>query len=117
MLKNKSNLINSLNLINKNWVTLNQPKIEKLIELKSQKLVIYTYCLSNNLLKEVLLKRGFKFILTNEVRKANLIIGLKKHLKQNYKLVALANQKNIPIYTLNQVSLYQISRLIKFISL
>jgi hypothetical protein len=46
---------------------------------------------------------GFKFVLTNEIRKANLIIGL-KHLKQNFKLTNLAKQKNIPIYTLNQVS-------------
>jgi hypothetical protein len=29
---------------------------------------------------------GFKFVLTNEIKKANLIIGLKKHLKQNFKL-------------------------------
>jgi hypothetical protein len=41
---------------------------------------------------------GFKFVLTNEIKKANLIIGLKKHLKQNFKLINLAKQKNIPIY-------------------
>ena len=117
LVKGKNNLVDSLNPINKNWATVNQLKVGKSVELKSRKLIIYPYCLSNNLLKEVLLKRGFKFILTNEVRKANLIIGLKKHLKQNYKLIALANKKNIPIYTLNQVSLYQISKLIKFISL
>jgi hypothetical protein len=52
---------------------------------------------------------GFKFVLTNEIRKANLIIGLKKHLKQNFKLTNLAKQKNIPIYTLNQVSFYQVN--------
>ena len=57
----------------------------------------------------------FKFVLTNEIRKANLIIGLKKHLKQNFKLIDLANQKNIPIYSLNKISFYQISKLIQFI--
>jgi hypothetical protein len=66
-------------------------------------------------LKEVLLKMGFKFVLTNEIKKASLIIGLKKHLKQNFKLINLAKQKNIPIYTLNQVSFYQISKLIQFL--
>jgi hypothetical protein len=59
---------------------------------------------------------GFKFILTNEIKKASLIIGLKKHLKQNLKLKNLAKQKNIPIYTLNQISLYQVTKLVKFIS-
>jgi hypothetical protein len=58
---------------------------------------------------------GFKFVLTNEIKKASLIIGLKKHLKQNLNLTNLAKQKNIPIYTLNQVSFYQISKLIQFI--
>jgi hypothetical protein len=67
------------------------------------------------LLKEVLLKMGFKFVLTNEIRKASLIIGLKKHLKQNFKLINLAKQKNIPIYGLNQVSFYQLSKLIQYL--
>jgi hypothetical protein len=60
---------------------------------------------------------GLNFVLTNEIKKANLIIGLKKHLKQNLKLKNLARQKNIPIYTLNQISLYQVTKLIKFIIL
>jgi hypothetical protein len=41
---------------------------------------------------------GFKFVLTNEIRKAN-DYWIKKHLKQNFKLTNLAKQKNIPIYT------------------
>ena len=96
---------------------INQQKNKGSVKLKSKKLVIYSYSLSNNLLKEVLLKLGFKFILTNEIRKANLIIGLKKHLKQNFKLITLAKQKNIPLYTLNQVSFYQVSKLIQFLHL
>ena len=58
-----------------------------------------------------------KFVLTNEIKKANLIIGLKKHLRQNFKLKNLAKQKNIPIYTVNQLSFYQVSKLIQFICL
>ena len=58
---------------------------------------------------------GLKFILTNEIKKASLIIGLKKHLKQNFKLTSLAKQKNIPIYALNQISVYQVTKLIQFI--
>jgi stage III sporulation protein SpoIIIAA len=112
LLKDKTN---SIDRINKNWMSINQLRDEKYIKSKSKKLIIYPYCLSNNLLKEVLLKMGFKFILTNEIKKASLIIGLKKHLKQNFKLTTLADQKNIPIYTLNQVSLYQISKLVKVI--
>ena len=109
-------LSDSMVLFNKNWALVNQTKDEKSLRLKSKKLVIYPYSLSNNLLKEVLLKMKFKFVLTNEIRKANLIIGLKKHVKQNFKLITLAKQKNIPIYSLNQVSFYQVSKLIQSLS-
>jgi stage III sporulation protein SpoIIIAA len=116
LLKNRNNLSDLGNLNNKNWISINQTKDEKALKLKSKKLIIYPYSLSNNLLKEVLLKMGFKFVLTNEIKKATLIIGLKKHLKLNFKLKNLAKQKNIPIYSLNQVSLYQVTKLVQFIS-
>jgi hypothetical protein len=35
---------------------------------------------------------------------------------QNFKLKNLAKQRNIPIYTLNQVSFYQVTKLVQFIS-
>jgi hypothetical protein len=111
----KNNLNESSLLLNKTWGLINQQKNTRSFKLKSKKLVIYSYSLSSNLLKEVLLKLGFKFVLTNEIRKANLIIGLKKHLKQNFKLIHLAKQKNIPVYTLNQVSFYQVSKLLQFL--
>ena len=95
---------------------MNQGNDEKYLTFKRKNLVIYPYSLSNNLLKEVLLKMGFQFVLTNEIRKASLILGLKKHLKQNYKLTKLAKQKNIPIYSINQVSFYQVSKLLQFLS-
>ena len=106
---------NSSSFSHTNWISINQLKDDKSLKLKSKKLIIYPYSLSNNVLKEVLLKMGFKFVLTNEIRKASLIVGLKKHLKQNFKLTNLARQKNIPIYSLNQLSFYQVSKLIKFL--
>jgi stage III sporulation protein SpoIIIAA len=117
LLKNTNNLNNSLISRDKNWILINQLKYEKSLKLESKKLVIYPYSISNNLLKEILLKIEFQFLLTNEIKKASLIIGLKKHLKQNFKLTNLAKQKNIPIYALNQVNLYQVTKLVQFISL
>jgi hypothetical protein len=87
----------------------------KLIKLKSKKLIIYVYSLSTNLLKEVISKMEFNFVLTNEIQKATLIIGLNKHLRKNLNLISLAKQKNIPIYSVSKVSFYQISRLIQCI--
>jgi stage III sporulation protein SpoIIIAA len=115
LITNNNSLNSSSSFYQNNWISMNQAKDEKLLKLKSKPLVIYPYSLSNNVLKEVLLKNGFKFVLTNEIRKASLIIGLKKHLKQNFKLTNLARQKNIPIYSLNQVSFYQVTKLIQFL--
>jgi hypothetical protein len=81
LLKNRTRFPDSMTLATKNWTLLNQPTDTNVVQLQSKKLVIYPYSLFNNLLKEVLLKMGFKFVLTNEIRKASLIIGLKKHLK------------------------------------
>nr|WPV72496.1 hypothetical chloroplast RF45 [Navicula sp.]WPV72653.1 hypothetical chloroplast RF45 [Navicula sp.] len=111
-----SNSFNNFFLpMNQNWTLLNDLKDQKSFNLESKQLFIYPYSLSHNLLKEVLLKMGLKFVLTNEIKKANLIIGLKKHLKQNFKLTNLAKQKNIPIYALNEVNIYQVIKLVQLI--
>ena len=55
--------------------------------------------------------------LTNDIKKAHIIIGLKNHLQQNLKLKALAKQKKIPIYSFNQLSIYQLTKFIKFITI
>ena len=80
-------------------------------------ILIYTYSLSNNLVREAVAKMGIKLVLTKEIKKANLIIGLKKHLKQNFKLRKLAIQKHIPIYSVNQRSVFQLIKLIQFVLL
>ena len=77
LLKNTNNLNHSFISTNKNWILINQLKDRKSLKLQSKKLVIYPYSISNNLLKEVLLKIRFQFVLTNEIKKASLIIGLK----------------------------------------
>jgi stage III sporulation protein SpoIIIAA len=111
-----NNLTNSFLTRNQNWIVINELKNKKFLKIQSKTLIIYPYSLSNNLLKEALLKLGVKFILTNEIKKASLVIGLKKHLKKNVKLTTLAKQKHIPIYALNQVTFYQVTKLIQFIN-
>ena len=76
-------------------------------------MVIYPYSLSNSLVKEAGCKLGFKPLLTKEVKKATIIIGLKKHLKHNFKLKKLAEKRNITIFNLNQISVYQLTKLFR----
>jgi stage III sporulation protein SpoIIIAA len=95
------------------WVELNQVTNARSLPITSKNLVIYCYSISNNFIKEAMTKLNIKFALTNDIKKASLIVGLKKHLKSNLKLKQLAEQKQIPIYSLNQLSIYQFLKLIQ----
>lgn len=99
----------------RNWIQMNGKETNLPFQGKPKSLIIYPYLLSKNLLKEVLVKMEFQFVLTNEIQKASLIVGFKKKLKRDFKLVTLANQKNIPIYSINQISFYQLSKLVQFL--
>ena len=117
-------LFNNLNISqhltlkhNQSWVLTNNQTSLSLTIVPQKTLIIYAYSFSYNLLKEVISKLNINVILTKEIRKANVIIGLKKHLKQNLNLQKLAKQKNIPIYGVNRSSIYQITKLLQFIML
>jgi stage III sporulation protein SpoIIIAA len=111
-----SNSLTSSALIpNENWPKFNSSNQKKYPILKTKKLLIYTYSVSPNLIKEVIFKTGLNLVVTKDIKKANLIIGLKKYLKENLKLKKFAQQKNIPIYTVNRASLYQITKLLQVI--
>ena len=99
----------------KNWSSINNQVYFSNRSDQQKKLIIYSYSLSYNLLKEIISKLNLNITLTKEIKKASLIIGLKKHLQQNQKLQYLAKQKKIPIYVVNRSSIYQITKLIQFI--
>ena len=106
-------LKNRTSRYHKNWQLSNQLRKKRSPNLDHQTLTVYSYSLSHNLFKEVFFKSKFKFILTSDVCNAGLIIGLKKHLKQNHKLKRLANEKEIPIYALAKVSVFEMRNLVR----
>jgi len=95
------------------WSEINKLTSSRSRPITSKSLVIYCYSISNNFIKEAMTRLNMNFILTNDIKKASLIIGLKKHLKSNLKLKQLAQQKQIPIYSLNQLSIYQFLKLVQ----
>ena len=111
LLQNQNSIYEDFNNIEKPWIYVNQLKNDNTFQFSSKTLVIYPYSISNNFLKEVLSKIGIKFTLTINIKKASLIIGLKRQLRQNFKLKELANKKKIPIYSINQISIYELTRL------
>lgn len=98
------------------WMSKNSNSSINVLNIKSKTLVLYAYSISNNFLREILLKLGVKFSLTKNIQTASVIIGLKKELRTNVKLKELANQKKIPIYSFQQISMYQLIKFIKFIN-
>ena len=44
--------------------------------------------------------------------KKQVLYGLTKHLQQNLKLNQFANEKKIPIYSFDQISIYQLTKFI-----
>ena len=112
-----SNFHNYLKTSNKfylnKWIVNNPIKLNRYIKLNSKPLIIFPYSLSINLIKEILLKIGLRFTVTNKIDKASLIIGFKKHIKQNKNLKKIINQHNIPIYSLNNINIFEIKNLFK----
>ncbi len=98
-----------------NSAKFNDLNCKKYSLINVRKLLIYPYLVSPNLIKEVISKTGLEVVLTKDIKKASLIIGLKKYLKQNLKLKKFAQQKNIPIYIVNRPTFYQIVKLLQII--
>ena len=113
LMKNIKNSNQNLIPSERIWTEINQFNGKYSSQLTSKNLIIYSYSISNNFIKEAMSKLNIRFVLTNDIKKASIIIGLKKHLINNLKLKKLANQKNIPIYSLNQLSIYQFMKLIQ----
>ena len=102
---------NSNKLMKKSWNQLNKTLQTNKILMNSKTLIIYPYSISSNLLKEIFDKLNIKYLITNNIKKASFVIGLKKKLKQNFKLKELAKKKKIPIFALKQVSIYRFIRI------
>ena len=111
--KNLNNTNSDITTSTNLWSEINQLTNSRSLPITSKSLVIYCYSISNNFIKEAMTKLNMKFVITNDIRKASLIVGLKKHLKSNLKLKQLAQQKQIPIYSLNQLSIYQFLKLVQ----
>ena len=97
------------------WQNHNIESQFQIINSKHKRLYIYPFSISQNLLKEIIVKLELNIGVTKEIQKANFIIGLKKSLHQNLHIQNLATKKKIPIYVLKSSSIYQATKLIQFI--
>ena len=110
-------MLSNSSFTSESWMIQNIQGFNCLKGFKKQKLKIYIYSVSYNLIKEVVSKLGVDVMITKEIKDTSLIIGLKNSLEQNQKLLKLAKKKKIPIYKVNRSTIYQITKLIQFIML
>ena len=101
--------------ISQTWAQVNKLKMDRQTLETKKPLIIYSYSISKNFIKEIVTKTGIKCSFTNDAKKASLILGLTRQLNQNYQLKELAIKRKIPVYCLEQVNRYQLTKLIKFI--
>ena len=113
---NKTYSSQVLSLANKrNWEEDNLKFQDQVLVVKHKPLFIYSYSISQNLIKEIITKLDLNISVTKQIKKADFIIGLKKSLQQNYYIQTVAKQKKIPIYGVKSGSIYQVTKLIQFI--
>lgn len=112
-LKQSKNFSNNIPYFERFWTEINSLNNQQSLQVGSKQLVIYAYSISNNFIKEALSKLNVRFMVTNNIQNASLIIGFKKHLKQNLKLKRLAQEKQIPIYSITQLSIYQFLKILQ----
>jgi stage III sporulation protein SpoIIIAA len=127
-IKHKKSISNFYSTSSRNWNTKSIRNLDKhnyniskyynrfqFPKSKSDRLLIYVYSISNNLIKETIAKTGISLRLTTEIKKADYIFGLKKHLKLNFKLRKISTRYNIPMYTISRNNVYQLTKLIQFL--
>jgi len=106
----------SLNILkkynkNSNRKTLTQ---SKLLQLDNDKnLVFYLYSLPDKFLKQAAFEFGFEPIITKDIKKSTIIIGLKKHLLTNINLLQSINLKTTRIYSVHLNNYENIKTLLK----
>ena len=112
LIKQLGTIKNPIFCKNDNWISLNKSRSIQSKNLKSKRLVVYLYSLSNNLVREVINKMPLEFIITKELQHASIILGSRVHLSRNNKLRMLAKKNNILIYSIEPNNLLSILKLL-----
>lgn len=75
-----------------------------------QENLIYTLSVSNKIIDEACKKLKLNVILTKNIEKANVILILESHLEKNKKIKEILVKKNIPIITIKNNTVAQITK-------
>ena len=79
---------------------------------KIENLKIYPYSIPLPLIKKAANLIGFEPFFTKDISEATIIIGLQKHIRENIKINRFSEKYNLPIYTVNKLTVPQITQIL-----
>ena len=88
----------------------------KAIQANLNTILIYTYSVSNNLVKTCSKSLNLDITLTENIDEAQIILGLNSHLRDNLGLILNAKKLGIPIYSIQKNTLPQITQILSDIA-
>lgn len=88
----------------------------KMLQSKPNVISIFTYSVSNNLVRKCSQSLSLDIRLTENMNEAEIVLGLKSHLKDNLLLVLSAKKLGIPIYSIQKNTMPQITQILSDIA-
>jgi stage III sporulation protein SpoIIIAA len=88
----------------------------KMVQSKPNVVSIFTYSVSNNLVRKCSQSLSLDIKLTENMNEAEIVLGLKSHLKDNLLLVLRAKRLGIPIYSIQKNTMPQITQILSDIA-
>lgn len=138
LLNDQKSLSNNSTKLNKSWRRLDKTKMNhvkllkvdennllgfekttiasKAIQANLNTILIYTYSVSNNLVKTCSKSLNLDITLTENIDEAQIILGLNSHLRDNLGLILNAKKLGIPIYSIQKNTLPQITQILSDIA-
>ena len=101
---------------NSNLNSQKEANSSKIIQTKSNVVSIFTYSVSNNLVRKCSQSLSLDIELTEDMNEADIVLGLKSHLKDNLLLVLSAKKLGIPIYSIQKNTMPQITQILSDIA-
>ena len=110
---NVSNGIQKKNILHVNRSPNNLALVDELTELDQKSIVLYTYSVNIQLLESSIKSLKSSIVITQDIIKADVILALRSHVKQNTKLRQIAKSKQLTIYTIHSSTIANITRALK----
>nr|QJH88311.1 Ycf45 [Pterocladia lucida] len=107
--QSSNTLIDKYSSLNTQYLSMDHEKFQY----NQKSIVLYAYSVSIQLLESSIRALQIPMIITKDLVKADVILALRAHVKQNTKLRQIAKSKQLTIYTIHSSTIANITRALK----